>query len=241
MWTAFRALAARIGLSSKQVMDVERAGGGSLVQHPLNPDMYIKVLPDPDWSQRLGEAWNGTLINSRRQTVGTIPIPNGLLSIAEAYTPDNETVAEVVPGQYEVTLVVAWQGAEETDDYEEQVSHAFALLQGKRNVASIVLLTNENGVELGVDAHAVAFSSTGALKKIAGDHLGRWTLKLSASIPSRWADGNKSIRLETDVDSGAAIIFNGGHGRDDYPLWKLADVDGNTIGVMADFFVDNRP
>ena len=41
------------------------------------------------------------------------------------------------------------------------------------------------------------------------------------------------------MSRGAGIILYAGYGRGDYPLFRLADVSGNTIGVMADFFVDN--
>ncbi len=246
MWTAFKALAASIGLSPERVAQVERDGGVSLVQHPLNPELYIKVRPDPDWNQRLGEAWNGTLINSRTEQAGTIPVSNGLLAIAEADTVHNEAIARVVPGQYEVSFVVAHHGAEETYDYEEHISHAFAVLQNSEDVVSIEPLTNDYGIELGVDdAYGVAFAAAGVLKEIVGDHAGRWMLRMGDLMHPRSPDGNvvsnKSFRVESNDGPGAAIILHGGCGRGNYPLWRLADVNGNTVGVIADFFVDNRP
>lgn len=245
MWSTFRSLAARIGLPLEKVAEVERKGGASLVQDPFNPEIQYRVRPDPDWTQRIGEAWNGTLTNSWRETAGIIPVGNGLLSIAEANTPPNAVTAQVMPGQYEVTLIIAHMGAEETYDYEEHVSHAFALMQDNGGVALIEPLTDQHGVELGLDAYGMAFAAAGVLEEIAGDHAGRWTLRISGLMHPRSADGNvhsrKSIRVENDEGSGAAIIFYGGHGRDDYPLFRMADVNGNTIGVMVDFFVDNRP
>jgi hypothetical protein len=245
MWSAFKALAARIGLSSEQIADVERNGGVSLVRDPLNPKVQYKVRPDADWTQRMGEAWSGTLTNSRRETAGIIPVDNGLLSIMEAHSPKNAITAQVVPGKYEITLTIAHMGAEETYDYEEHVSHAFALLQDNRDVASIEPLTDENGIELRVDAYEVAFAGAGVLQEIAGDHAGQWMLRMSGLMHPKSAEGNvssrKSIRVVNDDESGAAIILDAGYGREDYPLFRLADVQGNTIGVMADFFVDNRP
>jgi hypothetical protein len=32
----------------------------------------------------------------------------------------------------------------------------------------------------------------------------------------------------------------GWNGRQDYPLFRLADAEGATVGVLVDFYVDNR-
>jgi len=245
MWSAFRALASRIGLSAEHVAEIERNGAASVVQDPLNSRVGYRVRPDPDWTARMSEAWNETLANSRREMAGTIPIEDGLLSVAEANTPENAVTATVVPGSYKVTFTVAHMGAEETYDYEEDVSHAFVLLEGERSVALIEPLTDENGIELGVNAYAVAFARAGVLSQIAGDHAGRWTLRISDLMHPKSAEGDvssrRSIKIENNDKSGAAIILNGGHGRGDYPLFRMADVNGNNIGIMVDFFVDNRP
>lgn len=74
MWSTFRAIAARIGLRPEQVEAVELGGEATLVQDPLNAEAFYKVRPDPDWTERMGEAWEGTLVNSRRESAGTIPI-----------------------------------------------------------------------------------------------------------------------------------------------------------------------
>lgn len=245
MWSAFRALAARIGLSAEEIARVEQQEEPTLVQDPLNPLVQIKVRPDPDWTKRLGEAWNGTLVNSRRVPAGTLPIGNGKLAIANGDSATSETSVNVKPGQYDVILTVAHAGNESTDDYEEHISHAFALLQGVENVASISPLTDEAGLELGVIAYLVSFAGEGVLKDIAGDHAGRWSLRLGELFHPRSAEGDrlnlKSVRVENSDGSGAAILFHAGHCRDDYPLFRIADAEGNTVGVMADFFVDNRP
>lgn len=245
MWSAFRALAARIGLSAEEVSRIEQNEEATLVRHPLNPDIQIKVRPDPDWTERLGDAWNGTLVNSRRESAGTLPISNGKLVIADGDSPANETSINVTPGQYDVTLTVAHMGNESTYDYVERISHAFALLQGVENVASISPLTDEAGLELGVIAYLVSFAGEGVLKDIAGDHAGRWSLRLGELFHPRSTEGDrlslKSVRVENTDGSGAAILFHAGHCRDDYPLFRIADAEGNTVGVMADFFVDNRP
>ena len=45
--------------------------------------------------------------------------------------------------------------------------------------------------------------------------------------------------------TGVLIACNAGYrpgfGREDYSLFRLADAEGNTVGVLVDFFVDNRP
>lgn len=233
------------GLAKETIAEVERAGDFALVQYPLNPEVLIRVGPDPDWEQRLGEAWNETLINSRREVAGTILINDGQLAISEADTPDNAVTVQVVPGEYEVTFVIAHVGAKGTGDYEEHVSHAFALLKGSQQVTSIEPLTDEHEIELGIDAYTIAFAAAGVLQQIAGDHLGRWTLRIGNLFHPKSADGHPSslnaVRVLTDDASSAAIMLYGGYGRDDYPLYKIVDVDGKTVGVMADFFVDNRP
>src|SRR3546814_13487725 len=81
MWYQFRALAARLGLTAQEVEAVERGGGVSLVQDSHDSQVQIKVRPDPDWTQRIGEAWNETLVNSRRESAGMIWIDEGSLEI----------------------------------------------------------------------------------------------------------------------------------------------------------------
>lgn len=84
MWHQFKALAARIGLTAEDVAVVERKGEAALVEDPRNPEVRYKVGPDPDWAQRIGEAWNQTLANSRRETAGTLLVDEGELEIANA-------------------------------------------------------------------------------------------------------------------------------------------------------------
>lgn len=245
MWSNLRALAALIGLTAEETAAVEREGGASLVNDPLNNEVHYRVRPDPDWTQRIEEAWDGTLVNSRRESAGTIQLHEGLLQIADGMSPEQGITAQVIAGQYEVILTIAHLGAEETYDYEEHVSHAFILLKDKRHVAEIEPLTDEHGVELGVEAYTVAFSANGALQQLAGNHAGRWTLKVSDLFHPKSSKTNpsdrKSVRIANDDGSGAAILVRAGHGRDDYSIFRLVDMDGNTVGVLLDFFVDNRP
>ena len=245
MWSAFRSLAERIGLSPEKVAEVERAGAASLVGDPLNPEVQYRVRPDADWTERLGEAWNGTLTNSRKESAGSLLIGDGLLTITKADVFETGITVQVAPGEYDVTLVIAHSGAEETYDYEEHVSHAFALLRGEKNVVSIEPLEDEHGVEIGVVAYAVAFAGGGVFQQIAGHHAGRWTLRMGDLLHPKSAEGNalnlKSAKVESDDGSGAAIILHGGYGRGDYPVFRLTNGNGETVGVMVDFFVDNRP
>lgn len=243
MWHQFKALAARIGLTAEDVAAVERKGEPALVEDPRNPEVQYKVGPDPDWTRRIGEAWNQTLANSRRETAGTLLVDGGELEISNAEAFAQGVTASVVAGQYEVTFTVAHLGAEETHDYEEYVSHAFVVLQGNRGVTAIEPLTDAHGVELGVVASQIAFAKPGVLQQIAGDHAGRWTLRKSdlffPETSEAVAVDRKSVRVADD-GSGTAILLRAGHGREDYPLFRLADADGNTVGVLLDFFVDNR-
>lgn len=245
MWSAFRSLAARIGLSTEQVVEVESKAEAHLVEDPLNPLVRYWVRPDPNWTERLGEAWNGTLVNSRRESAGTIPLANGLLTVATGHLPHEGITTRVVPGDYEVVLIIAHMGEQTNDDYEEHISHAFALLNDKRDVASIKPLTDEQGVELGVAAYLTAFAGAGVLQQVAGDHAGRWSLRIMGLFHPKDPEGNvshrKAVRIVSDNGSGAAIFFHAGTNRGDYPLFSINDAQGNTVGVMADFFVDNRP
>lgn len=245
MWSRFRALASRIGLSREKVAEIEANNDASLVEDPLNPLVQYRVRPDPDWTERLGDAWNNSLVNSRRLSGGTIPLTNGLLTIADGYLPNDGFTTEVAPGEYEITLTIAHMGDEKTNDYEEHISHAFALLQPEHDVVSISPVKDSQGKELGVAAGLFAFAGSGVLEQVTGDHAGRWTLRLMDLFREQ-ASGtesirSKSVRIETKDGSGAAILFHGGHSRGDYPAYRLADAKDNTVGVMLDFFVDNRP
>ena len=245
MWSTFRAIAARVGLKAEQVEAVERGGEATLVQDPLNSGISYRVRPDPDWTERMGEAWQGTLINSRREAAGTIPIADGQLVIADPNSPEAAATAHVIAGEYDVVLTVAHLGSEETYDYEEHISHAFALLRDNKGVAEIEPLTDENGTELGVEGAIVAFAGEGVIPRIAADHpnLPIWTVHrlLRAVTPDANMPDPKSARVPAKDGSGVLIAFNAGSGRQDYPLFRLADAEGNTVGVLVDFFVDNRP
>lgn len=245
MWTHFRAIAARIGLSREQVEAVERGGVPTLVQDPIHSQIHYHVRPDPDWTQRMGEAWEGTLVNSRRESAGTLPIPDGRMLIAEVSSPERGVTAHVAPGEYEVMLTIAHEGSEETYDYAEYVSHAFALLRGREDAALIEPMTAEDGTELAVEATSTAFAGEGVLERIAASHPGgristMYDLMRPAT-PEAKASDRKSARAVTDDGSGALIVVSAGRDREDYPLFRIADPDGNTIGVLMDFWVDNRP
>ncbi|HYI39160.1 MAG TPA: hypothetical protein VE053_02455 [Allosphingosinicella sp.] len=245
MWSHFRAVAARIGLSLEEVEAVERGGVPTLVQDPLNSQIRYHVRPDPDWTERLGEAWEGTLVNSRRESAGILPIPDGRMRIAQVSSPERGVTALVVPGEYEVTLTIAHEGSEETYDYAEYVSHAFALLRGREDVALIEPMTAEDGTELAVDATSTAFAGEGVLERIAASYPGGWIKTMydliRSAAPEAEVSDRKSARAVTDDGSGALIVVNAGRDREDYPLFRIADPDGNTIGVLIDYFVDNRP
>src|SRR5688572_27120608 len=142
MWSTFRAIAARIGLSAEQVEAVERGNEATLVQDPLNSHISYHVRPDPDWTERMSQAWQGTLINSRRELAGTVPVSDGRLVIADPNSPGQAVTAQVGHGEYEVVLTIAHLGSKETHDFEEHVSHAYALLRDNNGVVAIEPLTD---------------------------------------------------------------------------------------------------
>ena len=254
MWTMFRALAARIGWTPEQIEAVERGGKATLLPIPINSEIMIRVRPDPDWGQRIVEAVQGTLVNSRQERAGTIPVPHGELVIVDAEralglllprgTNTNSVTAHVTPGEYEVVLTVAHFGSEETDDYSERISHAFALLRGNKGVATIELLTDENGVELGVEATAIAFAGAGVLAQIAAEHpdLRSWSVHRVLKVVTGEEPGPdvRSARVSTKDGTGALITFSVGDWQD-FPLYRLADAEGATVGVLVELYVDNRP
>src|SRR3546814_525439 len=88
------------------------------------------------------------------------------------------------------------------------------------------------------------FPYTTLFRSLAGDHLGRWTLRkldlFHPKISETTKASLKSARVGDD-DLEAAIMLDAGEGRGDYPLFSMADADGNIVGVLMDFFVDNRP
>nr|WP_144033713.1 hypothetical protein [Sphingomonas laterariae] len=224
---------------------VERGENATLVQHPLNHQIQFKVRPDPDWTQRIGEAWAGALVNSRRESAGIIAVMEGRLVIADPNNSEGAITAEVVAGEYEVVLTVAHLGSEATYDYEEYVSHAFALRRDNEGVTTIEPLTDEHGTELGVEGTITTFAGEGVIARIAADYpdLRIWTIPrlLSAVSPEANLPDSKSVRAPTKDGSSVLIAVEAGSGRQDYPLFRLADAKGNTVGVLVDFFVDNRP
>jgi hypothetical protein len=254
MWTMFRALAARIGWSQEQIEAVERGGKATVLPVPINSAIMIKVRPDPDWGQRIVEALNGTLVNSRQERAGTIPIPHGQLMVADPevhlgslpkrFINSDSSTAHVTAGEYDVFLTVAHSGSEETDDYEERISHAFALLRGNTGVATIELLTNEAGVELGAEGPTLAFAGAGVISQIAAEYpdLRSWTVHrlLQVVLGEEGTPDTRSARIPTKDGTGALIAFYAGDWHD-FPLYRLADAEGATIGVLVELYVDNRP
>ncbi len=258
MWSQFRRLAAAIGLTPEQVEAVERGGKATLVPIPINSEIQIRARPDPDWTQRMHEAFEGTLANTRRERAGTIPIAVGQLVIADPNAPEAAVTARVTAGEYEVVLTVAHEGDEQTDEYErtddyrEYVSHAFALLRDNKGVTTIEPLTDENGVELWVGGAIVAFAGAGVMPRIAAEQPDLSTWRTRWTIPDllRIVDPEANlldaqwVRFPTKDGTGVLIACNAGYhpgfGRDNYPLFRLADAEGATVGVLVDFWVDNR-
>ncbi len=241
MWSTFRAIAARIGLAPEQVAAIERGGQATLVQDPRNSEIQYIVRPDPDWMQRMGEAWRGTLANTRREPAGVIPITDGQLVIADPNSPDKAVNTHVIAGEYDVVLTVAHLGSE---DFEEHITHAVALLRDNKGVTTIEPLTDAKGVELGLDGSLAVFANAGVIEQITADHadLHYWTV--SGLLRSVCSDVDNPVgkfaRAVTKNGAGVLIAFNAGSGRHDYPLFRLADAEGSTVGVLVDFFVDNR-
>lgn len=258
MWSQFRRLAAAFGLTPERIEAVERGGKATRVPVPLSSEILIGARPDPDWTQRRHEAFEGTLANTRRERAGTIPIPHGQLVIADPNAPEAAVTAHVTAGEYEVVLTVAYEGDEQTDeyertdDYEEYVSHAFALLRDNKGVTAIEPLTDENGVELWVGGAIVAFAGAGIMPRIAAEQPGLSTGRTDWTVPDllRIVDPEanlidaQSVRFPTKDGTGVLIACNAGYrpgfGREDYDLFRLADAEGNTVGVLVDFWVDNR-
>lgn len=244
MWSAFRALAALIGLEPSEVSRVEHEKQPTLVQHPLNPEIFIRVRPDPNWTERILEAWNGNLVNSRQERIGSITVPEGKIFFADTVSPDNQVIARVQPGEYDVVLTVAVIGEENTPDFEEHTSHIAIILQDHPTVTMIEPLEGEAGEELGILGRRFMLSGRNVLTQIAGDHAGQWALRSTALMHPTLEDGTKSYLFGAKLSAegiGEAILFYGGRGRGDYPLYRLADAQNNTVGLMADFYIDNRP
>jgi hypothetical protein len=255
MWSQFRRLAAAFRLTPEEIEAVERGGKATLVPHPLNSEILIRARPDPDWTQRMHEAFEGTLANTRRERAGTIPIADGQLVIADPNAPEAAVTAHVTAGEYEVVLTVAHEGDEPTDEYEqaddysEYVSHAFALLRDNKGVTTIEPLTDENGVELWVEGAIVAFAGAGVMPRIAAEQprLSHWTVPDLLRIVDPEANllDAQWVRFPTKDGTGVLIACNAGYrpgfGREDYSLFRLADAEGATVGVLVDFWVDNRP
>lgn len=244
-WQQFRAIAARIGLSREKIDEVERGGKPAVVKMPRNPIIGIKVRPDPDWTERLGDAWYGELVNSRRETAGVVPITDGRLHIGDPDAPERSSIADVVPGEYEVVMTIAHRGGEASGDYEEKVSHVWAVRRGVEAFGSIEPLTDADGGELGVEASLVAFYGSGVSERLAAEHVPGRPWMLSHFLIDVMHKGDQArhhcARVATDDSSGALIVVSAALGWNDYPLYRIDDVNGNMVGVLVDFYFDNRP
>ncbi|WP_114953883.1 hypothetical protein [Sphingosinicella terrae] len=248
-WTWFRSVAARLGLSQEQVDTVERAGVQTEVQHPLDPCVHIRVRPDPDWTQRLTDAWEGVLVNSRRESAGSIPLPDGRLVIGSAVDVDAPgrsdpgIVVDLAAGEYEVVVTIAHEGSEEDGDYAEYASHVFALLRGNMGVAMIEPMTNTDGEELWLEMGGLLFAASGVTEQLALEHpgkgLGQIVNRPDPAVPATL--GGRWKRISTRDGAGALITVRSGHGRGSFPVFKITDADGTAVGALIDFFVDNRP
>src|SRR3546814_9607135 len=89
----------------------------------------------PDWTQRIGEAWNETLVNSRRESAGMIWIDEGSLEISNADSPNQSVTVQVVPGRYEVLFTVAHRGRSEehTSEIQSLMRISYAVFCLKKN------------------------------------------------------------------------------------------------------------
>ncbi len=244
-WEQFRAIADRLGLSRETIEEVERVGEPTVVEVPINPTIAIRVRPDPDWTERLSDAWYGTLVNSRQEQAGVVPVADGRLHIGDPDASESGITVNVVPGDYEVVLTIAHLGAEATGDYEEKVSHVWIVRRGSDEIASIEPLTDAGGEELGVKTSLMAFSAAGVAEQLAAEHVPDrpWALShfLIAAMHRGEDPKHHWTRVATGDGSGALIVVSAALGRNDYPLYRVDDAEGNMVGVLVDFYYDNRP
>ena len=243
-WEQFRAIAARLGLSREKIEEVERGGVPTVVKVPINPIIGIRVRPDPDWTERLGDAWHGKLVNSRQEQAGAVPVADDRLHIGAPDAPENGITVHVMPGEYEVVLTIAHEGDEAEGDYEQKVSHVWAMLRGADGF-SIEPLTDANREEVGVETSLMAISGVGVSERLAAEHVDGRVWALSQFLIGVMHRGDQAkhhwARVATADASGAMIAVSAALGRNDYPIYRIDDADGNIVGVLADFYYDNRP
>lgn len=245
MWSSFRAIAARIGLTREQVETVESGGAPTQVQDPRDPQVEYYVRPDPDWTQRLNEAWCGTLKKSRREWAGVVPVPDGRMRVAPLMEHEQGITIAIPPGEYEFFVTIAHEGAKRSADYAEHVSHVWGVLRGRGDAELIEPMTDERGAELQIDSKGIAFAGTDALERIAAACPYGRIIIVSDLLRLPTANGDATRRLwaraETDEGSGALVAVSGGYARQAYTVSRIADPQGATIGILIDFYVDNRP
>ena len=208
-WDRFRAVAARLGLSRETVEAVERGGEPTVVTDPGNPNIQYRVRPDPDWTGRMTDAWHGELVNSRQESAGTVPVPDGRLLIGDADAVRDPAsvdgiIADVVAGDYEVVLTTAHKGAEGRGTYEEDVSHAWAVLRGHDGVALIEPMITSDGAERRIGTGKIIFAGTGATHRLADEHpeIGIWQIVnlTNPSVSSTQAEGGRGSRPATELE-----------------------------------------
>jgi hypothetical protein len=244
-WAQFRAIAARLGLSSDRVAEVERGGVPTYIEDPLADDVRYLVRPDPDWTQRLSDAWTGTLVNSRRESAGIINIHDGLLLAGSTAAWEQRINATVPPGEYEVVVTVAWDGSEDEGSYSEHISHAWALLGDVEEVDLIEPMLADDGAELFSEFGGIVFTASGVVERLVAEYAQGNIWMLDHRLPIAWHDSGNDWkhwgRFSASGIGDALVSLRAGQGRDEYPAYRMVDRQGTTIGIMFDFYVDNRP
>jgi hypothetical protein len=206
------------------------------------PAVAAVAWEEPDWPQRLLAAHGGRLPNASDRPAGAVPAPDGRLLVIEPAYMDKGLAVAVEPGRYAVRVVVL-QRLEDGEVVDERVSHAFAELDGA-TVAHVEPVEEDGAAaELGVDSGLAGFATPGAPARLVAD-LGladaealEGALFAGDTDTSPFRFSRRWGHAATADGAAAMTLFSSGEGDGTYPVYRLLDADGRTVGVALDLYV----
>lgn len=151
----------------------------------------------------------------------------------------------VPAGEYDVVVTVAQEGCEDEGTYAEHVSHAWALLGSVGDVDLIEPMLADDGTELFVEVGGIVLTANGVVERLVAEHAQGAIWMLDHRLPIAWHNSGNDWkhwgRFPASGSGDALVRLSAGHGHDEYPAYRMVDRQGTTIGIMFDFYVDNRP
>lgn len=211
---------------------------------PPPPTITIRDGPEPDWMERLGQAYAGTLEDNEIVELGTLPIPDGKLLACEPFQihdPRPYTIP-VPPGTYPAFISVAAA----PDGSDQRIAYAWVRLrEGVPARWEPARTRRGEEVSVGVDSGIACFTTAIAAARFIAeyDHGGRYGYNeplsetLVKAMDQVWRDTRGWAVLDSGADARLAA-FSSGFGDGLYPVYRALDARGRRLAVAMLFHVD---